>query len=128
MGKIILSQDMKYAFIFFTTFHSAYIAYKLLNGMDFGQKLAKLHVNWADNNDYEYLMPNLAVYLNSINWQLMYKFCSNQQDENQAQQTANQTKQNKLTCRYDIQIQNERDFQVARRIIGSKGSNMKRII
>jgi hypothetical protein len=37
-------------------------------------------------------------------------------------------KQCKLTCRYDIQIQNEKDFQVARRIIGSKGTNMKKII
>jgi hypothetical protein len=34
----------------------------------------------------------------------------------------------KYTCRYDIQIENEKDFQVARRVIGSKGSNMKRII
>ena len=38
------------------------------------------------------------------------------------------SKQNKLTCRYDIQIENEKDFQVARRIIGSKGTNMKKII
>jgi CRISPR/Cas system-associated endonuclease Cas1 len=37
-------------------------------------------------------------------------------------------KQCKLTCRYDIQIENEKDFQVARRIIGSKGMNMKKII
>lgn len=43
--------------------------------------------------------------------------------------SANQmSKQSKLTCRYDIQIENEKDFQVARRIIGSKGTNMKRII
>jgi len=34
----------------------------------------------------------------------------------------------KYTCRYDIQIDNEKEFQVARRVIGSKGSNMKRII
>lgn len=34
----------------------------------------------------------------------------------------------KYTCRYDIQIPNEREFQVARRLIGSKGCNMKRII
>ena len=34
----------------------------------------------------------------------------------------------KYTCRYDIQIPNEREFQVARRLIGAKGSNMKRII
>ena len=34
----------------------------------------------------------------------------------------------KYTCRYDIQIDNEKEFQVARRVIGSKGANMKRII
>ena len=34
----------------------------------------------------------------------------------------------KYTCRFDIQIDNGKEFQVARRIIGSKGINMKRII
>lgn len=34
----------------------------------------------------------------------------------------------KFTCRYDIQIQNDKDFQVARRLIGPKGCNMKRIV
>eukprot|EP00357_Protocruzia_adherens_P017084 CAMPEP_0114977818 /NCGR_PEP_ID=MMETSP0216-20121206/3454_1 /TAXON_ID=223996 /ORGANISM="Protocruzia adherens, Strain Boccale" /LENGTH=692 /DNA_ID=CAMNT_0002338929 /DNA_START=350 /DNA_END=2428 /DNA_ORIENTATION=- len=34
----------------------------------------------------------------------------------------------KFTCRYDVQIENEENFQVARKVIGSKGSNMKRII
>lgn len=34
----------------------------------------------------------------------------------------------KYTCRFDIQIDNERDFQVCRKIIGPKGSNMKQII
>eukprot|EP00359_Climacostomum_virens_P006630 CAMPEP_0204909298 /NCGR_PEP_ID=MMETSP1397-20131031/8051_1 /ASSEMBLY_ACC=CAM_ASM_000891 /TAXON_ID=49980 /ORGANISM="Climacostomum Climacostomum virens, Strain Stock W-24" /LENGTH=334 /DNA_ID=CAMNT_0052079087 /DNA_START=94 /DNA_END=1095 /DNA_ORIENTATION=+ len=34
----------------------------------------------------------------------------------------------KYTCRYDIQIENEKDFQVARRLIGSKGCNMKKIV
>jgi len=33
----------------------------------------------------------------------------------------------KFTCRFDVGIQNERIFQVARRIIGSKGANMKKI-
>ena len=36
--------------------------------------------------------------------------------------------QAKYTCRYDIQIPNEREFQVARRLIGAKGCNMKRVI
>ena len=34
----------------------------------------------------------------------------------------------KYTCKYEIQIANDKDFQVARRIIGPKGYNMKRII
>ena len=34
----------------------------------------------------------------------------------------------KYTCRFDIQIDNEPKFQVARRVIGNKGANMKRII
>jgi len=36
--------------------------------------------------------------------------------------------QAKYTCRYDIQIPNDKEFQVARRLIGAKGCNMKRII
>jgi len=34
----------------------------------------------------------------------------------------------KFTCRFLIQIQNDKHFQVARKIIGFKGSNMKRIL
>lgn len=34
----------------------------------------------------------------------------------------------KYTCRFEIQIENEREFQVCRKIIGPKGSNMKQII
>jgi hypothetical protein len=34
----------------------------------------------------------------------------------------------KYTCKFEIQIQNDKEFQVARRLIGAKGSNMKKII
>lgn len=34
----------------------------------------------------------------------------------------------KYTCRFEVQIDNENSFQVARRLIGAKGCNMKRII
>jgi hypothetical protein len=34
----------------------------------------------------------------------------------------------KFTSRYEIQIENEREFQVARRLIGPKGCNMKKIV
>ncbi|OMJ93755.1 hypothetical protein SteCoe_3197 [Stentor coeruleus] len=33
----------------------------------------------------------------------------------------------KYTCRFEIQIDNDKEFQVARRLIGPKGNNMKRI-
>jgi len=36
--------------------------------------------------------------------------------------------QRKYTCRFIIGIENDKDFQVARRIIGAKGTNMKRIV
>ena len=34
----------------------------------------------------------------------------------------------KYTCKYEILIANDKDFQVARRLIGSKGCNMKNIV
>ena len=34
----------------------------------------------------------------------------------------------KCTCKYEILITNDKDFQIARRLIGSKGCNMKKII
>lgn len=34
----------------------------------------------------------------------------------------------KFTCRFEIGIENDKDFQVARRIIGQKGINMKEIV
>lgn len=79
LNKIMLTQDMKFAYIFFNSFHSAYISCKLINGVEFKSKMARIHVNWADSNDCEYLMPNSSHYLNSINWHLMYKFCSTRQ-------------------------------------------------
>jgi hypothetical protein len=34
----------------------------------------------------------------------------------------------KYTCKYHVQIENDKEFQVARRLIGARGSNMKKII
>lgn len=36
--------------------------------------------------------------------------------------------QRKFTCRFEIGMENDKDFQVARRIIGQKGINMKEIV
>lgn len=57
----------------------------------------------------------MGLYLNSINWHLMYKYCSAPNNKGTTQDEANNSnnnnnnnsqKQNKLTCRYDIQIEN----------------------
>jgi len=34
----------------------------------------------------------------------------------------------KFTCRFDIPIDNDKEFQIARRVIGKSGANMKRIV
>ena len=38
------------------------------------------------------------------------------------------TNSSKYTCKYEILIPNDKDFQISRRLIGSKGCNMKNII
>ncbi|EAS03030.1 hypothetical protein TTHERM_00444130 (macronuclear) [Tetrahymena thermophila SB210] len=50
------------------------------------------------------------------------------QNSNNNQCNGNNANNIKYTCRYEIQISNDKDFQVARKIIGSRGENMKAII
>lgn len=45
-------------------------------------------------------------------------FKNNQDDE----------KSGKYTCRFEILLDNDKDFQIARKLIGAKGCNMKRIV
>ena len=61
---------------------------------------------------------------------LMGMQLNNQYNQNQKQFNQNMEEKNygKYTCKYEILIPNDRDFQVARRLIGSKGCNMKRIL
>lgn len=37
-------------------------------------------------------------------------------------------KSGKYTCRFEILLDNDKDFQIARKLIGAKGCNMKRIV
>ena len=61
---------------------------------------------------------------------LMGMQLNNQYNQNQKQFNQNMEEKNygKYTCKYEILIPNDKDFQVARRLIGSKGCNMKRIL
>ena len=55
---------------------------------------------------------------------------NNQYNQSQKQFNQNIEEKNygKYTCKYEILIPNDKDFQVARRLIGSKGCNMKKIL
>ena len=55
---------------------------------------------------------------------------NHQYNQNQKQYNQNIEEKNygKYTCKYEILIPNDKEFQVARRLIGSKGCNMKKIL
>ena len=90
---------------------------------------------------------NMINYNNSINIQNLYinNLIPNQQNiiNNNYNQNINMNNNNKhyinninyeeknsgkYTCKYEILIPNDKEFQIARRLIGSKGYNMKKII
>ena len=47
---------------------------------------------------------------------------------NYNQQNNEEKNYGKYTCKFEILIPNDKEFQIARRLIGSKGCNMKKII
>ena len=53
---------------------------------------------------------------------------NNQYNQKQFNQSLEEKNNGKYTCKYEILIPNDKDFQVARRLIGSKGCNMKKIL
>ena len=91
----------KSAIITYKELVSAYFAIQILNGKKLPELNVTLEVSW-------YIIPEKRIPLKEI--------------------SLNPEETLKYTCRFDIQIDNDKEFQVARRVIGSKGCNMKRII
>jgi RNA recognition motif. (a.k.a. RRM, RBD, or RNP domain) len=81
---------------------------KLLSGV----QEARLRVAWGFNENF----PGMA----------------NHQHLSLAQQQLLHQQQlldgRKFTCRFEIPIENDKEFQIARRVIGKSGANMKRIV
>lgn len=93
------------ALIHFSDIASAYFAQKTLNRKTIENYQATLEVSWhvparIPSSISNWTKPTSVITDNS----------------------------SKYTCRFDIQIDNEKEFQVARRLIGPKGINMKRIV
>jgi hypothetical protein len=83
------------------------------------------------------MMPppmNMPLFMNQnmagMNTIMGIQMNNHQYNQNQKQFNQNLEEKNygKYTCKYEILIPNDKDFQVARRLIGSKGCNMKKIL
>ena len=88
------------ALILFKDVTSAFFAQKIFNEKEIPEMNIILRVSWYYNNDD---IPQVSL-----------------QEMNSDIQ--------KFTTRFEIQIENDKDFQVARRLIGPKGINMKNIV
>jgi hypothetical protein len=68
--------------------------------------------------------------MNGMNNLMGMQMNNHQFNPNQKQFNQNLEEKNygKYTCKYEILIPNDKEFQVARRLIGSKGCNMKKIL
>ena len=77
---------------------------------------------------------NIPIFMNQnlggMNNLMGMQINNHQYNQNQKQFNQNFEEKNygKYTCKYEILIPNDKDFQVARRLIGSKGCNMKKIL
>lgn len=78
-----------------------------MNDLQLESLQAKLVVQWCPSSEYGQLNDYFA------DAGIEHSYCQTQ---------------SKFTCRYEIQIDSDKEFQVARKIIGNKGYNMKRII
>lgn len=135
--NVILKPDGK-AFIVFNEISHALFAQKSLNSQYLPDIQANIRVEWVTAFEYEDLF-NLkkGEALNQINnpqefhkeSKLFEKLQEKEENINENSTFKFQTSiAVKFTCRYEIQIENDKDFQVARKIIGSKVSKLFFII
>ena len=67
-------------------------------------------------------------YINQNNHNNQNSIIINHNSINQNNNINNNSNIGKYICKYEILIPNEKDFRIAKRIIGSKGNNMKKIV
>ena len=105
-----------------------------MNGMNNMPQNIHPRTNYGMQN---MMMPpnaNLAMFMNQnlggMNNIMGMQMNNHQYNPNPKQFNPNIEEKNygKYTCKYEILIPNDKEFQVARRLIGSKGCNMKKIL
>ena len=105
-----------------------------MNGMNNMQQNMHPRNNFGMQNMMMGPPLNLAMFMNQnlggMNNIMGMQMNNHQYNPNQKQFNQNIEEKNygKYTCKYEILIPNDKEFQVARRLIGSKGCNMKKIL
>ena len=94
--------------VLFQDITSAYFAQKILDGRNIEKLRINLRVSWYGNQETTQAVP-------------MHEIPEVESPEDSPPVV-------KYTCKFEIQIRNDKEFQVARRLIGSKGHHMKRIV
>ena len=94
------------AMVTFKDIVSAYFAQQFLDQHPVPTYQARLSVKWNISDDISLSSKSSSA--------------SNNKKRNNAN--------GKYTCRFEIQIENDKEFQVARRLIGPKGCHMKKIL
>jgi len=134
------------ALILFKDMPTAFMALKSLNGQNIPSLNAKLSLKWVLDSEpissipLADLPPSYPSELNGgaplfedsksspvITPESNYNGMTSKYYQNSGIYDP-QNSQAKYTCRFDIQIENDKEFQVAKKLIGAKGSNMKRIV
>ena len=77
---------------------------------------------------YNNMFNNQNIIQNNNNLNQKLENVNNPTLKNSKNKIKDEKSPNKLTCKFEILIPNDKDFQITRRLIGSKGYNMKKII
>jgi len=138
-GKVlkVIIKKQKQAYIIFNDIIGALCAQKSLNGHYLKEIDVLLSVDWCNSiEDDEISSSQLELFDSKANTQDIIDMWNRDSSKNFNGSLPNLPPGMptfpyipiKFTCKYEIQIENDRDFQVARKIIGPKGCNMKKII
>jgi RNA recognition motif-containing protein len=121
VANIIMKPEGK-AFIVFNEMSHALFAQKSLNSQYLPDIQANIRVEWVSQVEYDDLEEIDSQEMPRI---IEKKSLEKSIEKDETNEGTNSFKFQtsipvKFTCRYEIQIENDKDFQVARKIIGSK--------
>ncbi len=121
-NNIILNMNNQFILNNNKNIQNQFIQQNILNKKEINPQINLINKNnpLIMQNLYFNGMINKNILNNSYNQNTNYKNNNNIYEE--------KYNNGKLTCKYEILIPNDKDFQIARRLIGSKGCHMKKII